>query len=121
MKPRKIIITGSLILGLLFVSAWIYGYGPIGNANRYDAWQMGYGHMGAGGMGGMMMIFLWGMVLVILILMINWILGQGRNERISSTSGNGPEEILRRRYAEGTIDKSEFQEKMNDLREAALK
>lgn len=119
MKAKSILITSGLILASIFAGAWLYGYWPAGRGNGYGAWQMGYGHMGPGGMGGMMMIFLWGLVLVILILMINWILGQSRNDRIPFGSNDSAQELLKRRYAEGKIDKPEFEEKMSDLREAS--
>lgn len=120
MRPRNILITSALALAAIVAGGWLYIYRPLGIARGYGLGPMGYGHMGAGGMGGMMMIFLWGLVLVILILMINWILGQGRDERFRPPTALDAEEILKRRYAEGTIDKSEFKEKMNDLREVSL-
>ena len=108
-----------MILASIFAGAWLYGYWPMGRHNGYNAWQMGYGHMGGWGMGGMMMIFLWGLVLVILILMINWILGQSRDDSVPSGSNGSAEDILKRRYAEGKINKPEFQEKMSDLRKVS--
>ncbi len=73
------------------------------------------GHMMGTGYMGWMMIFFWGILLVILVLVIRWIAqlpgSSAREDRIGKT----PLDILKERLAKGEIDIDEFQEKKNFL------
>jgi len=66
---------------------------------------------GAWGFGMMfMMVLFWGLVIVGVVLVIRWLLGQGKETRTDSAV-----EILRQRYARGEIDKDEFEARKKDL------
>ncbi len=73
------------------------------------------GHMMGTGYMGWMMIFFWGILLVILVLVIRWIAqlpgSSAREDKFEKT----PLDILKARLAKGEIDIDEFQEKKNFL------
>jgi len=75
--------------------------------------MMGPGALGMGG-GGLLMLLVWGAVIVAAVLAVRWLWDQGRPTR-AREAGDGALEILRRRYAEGAIDREEFEEKRRDL------
>lgn len=73
-----------------------------------------YGNMFGGGFGGgIMMIIFW----VAIILLIVWIVREvsGRNNYDNTRHEKSALEILEKRYANGEIDKKEFEEKKKDL------
>jgi putative membrane protein len=57
-----------------------------------------------------MMLLFWGLIIVGIVLVIRWLLSQGKESRSDSAL-----EILRRRYARGEINKEEFESKKKDL------
>ena len=65
----------------------------------HNGWQMGW--MGFGGI-----------LLVICILFIAWVAFLARQDGSRST----PEEILKRRYAAGEIDDTEYESRLKQLR-----
>ena len=76
-------------------------------------WGMHPMWWGAWGFGMMfMMILFWGLIIVGIVLLIRWLLGQGRERESRSDSAL---EILRQRYARGEINKEEFEAKKKDL------
>lgn len=72
-----------------------------------------YGWDGVGHMGGM---WLWWIIGIVLIVAIVWALANPTRARDSDT-GPTAEEILKRRYASGEIDKDEYQQRLRDLRQ----
>jgi putative membrane protein len=68
-----------------------------------DGW---WWHMG--GMG-----FFWILVLVLIVLLAGGVL---RSSRGPGTRQESPEEILKRRYAQGEIAKEEYEQRLSDLR-----
>ena len=63
------------------------------------------------GWGMMLMMFLfWGLIIVGLVVLIRWLIGQSREARSDSAL-----EILRQRYARGEISKEQFDAMRRDL------
>ncbi len=115
MKKLNFTITSVIIIVLVAGAIFLarnYLFVPW---NEYGGYHMGSGMMGYGGMGVMMLVF-WGMVLVVLILLITRLLPLNQNKFNDSTDGPDAIELLKQRFAKGEIDRSEFKEKMSDLR-----
>ena len=67
---------------------------------------------GAEHMGGM---WLWWLVAVAIIAAIVWAMARS-SSRTSGDTGEGAEELLKRRYASGEIDKDDYEKRLQDLR-----
>ncbi len=76
----------------------------------------GYNGLGFGGLGmGIGMLVFWGLIVFgILALMRAW--GGSRNASERGESRRTALDILDERYARGEIDRSEFEQKLGDLR-----
>jgi putative membrane protein len=59
------------------------------------------------------MWFFWILLIVAFVLLIRWLVVSPRNPEAPHESA---EEILKKRYARGDIDKEEFERRLNDLR-----
>jgi putative membrane protein len=57
-----------------------------------------------------MMILFWALIIVAVVVVIRWLVGQGKELRPDSAL-----EILRQRYARGEINKEEFESRKRDL------
>lgn len=79
---------------------------------RGYGWGWGMHPMwGVWGLGiGLMMLVFWGVVIVAIVLVIRWLVSQGRPPQSDRAL-----DILRRRYASGEIGKEEFEAKKRDL------
>lgn len=67
------------------------------------------------GMGSLMMVFMlvfWALVIAALVFFIRWLAQQGRG---APPGGEGPLEILKKRYARGEISLEEYQRMRRDL------
>ena len=74
-------------------------------------WQMHPMWWGLWGIGMMLMMFLfWVLVVVGLVVAIRWLISKGKTPRSDSAL-----DILRERYARGEINKEEFEAKKKDL------
>ncbi len=89
-------------------------------ASAARAQQSPYGepHMWIGGwygwfMGPLMMIVFLGVTVAVVVLVVRWLGGGGRDEIVppESRSRPSPIEILEERFARGEIDKEEFEER----------
>jgi len=65
-----------------------------------------------GQMGGWMVLW-WGFGLVVLVLLV-WLIAKAVGG--TSTRDDTPEQILKRRYAQGEIDHDEYQRRLEDVR-----
>ena len=63
------------------------------------------------GMGAAMMIFFWGIGLVVLVLLIRWALGE------KTPNTNSAKEILDKRFAKGEIDEEEYRKRRSMIDE----
>jgi len=59
----------------------------------------------------LMMLVFWGVVIVGIVLVVRWLVNQGKDAR----STDPALDILRQRYARGDISKDEFEAKKRDL------
>jgi putative membrane protein len=113
MKMKRIIqfITGS-IFGLIVSSAST----AFAQWGGYGGWGHGPGMMGGygggGWFGGIFMIVFWIVVIVGIVFLIRWLV---QSTRGGSGSGESALDILKRRYANGEINKKEFEQKKKDL------
>lgn len=75
--------------------------------------MMQHGFMNGGWSGGIFQI----LILVIVIIAVVWAIRYftGQRQIGSSSSSDSALEILKRRYANGEIDKEEFEQKKKDL------
>ncbi len=69
---------------------------------HWAGWHMGW------------MWILWILIIIVLVLSIGWIIISTRGGNASPES---PEQILKKRYAQGEIKKEEFEQKLKDLRQ----
>ena len=85
-----------------------YGWGP--------GMMGGFGH-GMGGFGFIMMIAFWILIVVGIVFVIRWLAASTNAAKSTHAIGETPQDILKKRYARGEIDKAEFEEKKKVLEE----
>ena len=92
------------------LSSWggDYGMGP--------GMMGGFGH-GMGGFGFIMMIAFWILIVVGIVFAIRWLAASTNAVKSTHAIGETPQDILKKRYARGEIDKAEFEEKKKVLEE----
>ena len=97
---------------IVLIAGWLPPGAAWAQERYYECgWEMHPMWWGAWGLGMMLMMLLfWVLVIVGLVVGIRWLLGQRKESRSSSAL-----EILRQRYARGEIDKEEFEAKKRDL------
>lgn len=97
------LMVGGLTPGLASAQERVYEWGWSG----HPMWWM----WGAWGIGMMLfMLVFWAAVIAGIVLVIRWLVGQGKESRPDSAL-----EILRQRYARGEINREEFEAKKRDL------
>jgi putative membrane protein len=105
---------------LMISLALTFGFivlGPASVLAQERSWEWHWGPhpmmfmWGAGGVVMMlMMVAFWGLVIAGLVVGLRWLRSQGH-----APHRDEAEEILRRRYARGEIDKQEFETRKRDL------
>ena len=98
---------------LIAVGVWFLYNHSFGVWPGHSRWAMGQHGMMGGGMGIVMMIF-WIVLVAALVLLftglVNGLRGTKQNQESVSSM-----EILKQRYARGEIDKTEYEEKRQDI------
>ena len=77
--------------------------------------EMGNMSWGWWGLGAIHMVLFWGFLILAIILLIRFLIG-GVEER-QRNYPDGALEVLKTRYANGEIDRDEFEEKKRDLQD----
>jgi len=87
---------------------------PAGEAGveRGDVMMFGHGGMAYGGTG----MWLFGIALLAIAGYLLFRVSRSDHDRRSHSVPNGPEEILKQRYARGEIEKEEYDRRLADLR-----
>jgi len=101
----------------LSVLAWVlFSCRPsIAQTRGYD-WHMGPGMMGGWGwFGGILMVVISALIIIGVVYFIKWLVKGTRNETPSPINSSSALDILKKRYAQGEIDKQEFEEKKKDI------
>ncbi len=114
MKKTNLLITTIVTIALLSGLAYLL-HNQLGmNWNGYGGYHMRTGMTGFGGMGIMMLLF-WGLVLIVMVILINRLLRIDSGKCHESTNNLDPISLLKKRYANGEIDKVEFEIVKKDL------
>lgn len=113
-KAKTILIIGGIIVAALIIVPAIIG--AISGWQGYGYGMMGPGMMGNFGWGWLMPIFMvifWGLVIWGIIALARGTAWSGSAD--PSNHSESAQEILKRRYARGEINKAEYEEKKKDL------
>lgn len=70
---------------------------------------------GAGAFGMVFMLLFWALLIAGVVLVVKWLVEQGRPGGAPAPGGESALEILKKRYARGEIDRDEFEAKKRDL------
>lgn len=113
---RYIISTFAIFYVGLYPAAGVFAAEP----GRSEGWHMGLGSgmmggWGMGGFGGFFMMVFWILIIIGLIFMVKWLVQTKENGREGVKAGSRAIEILKKRYASGEIDKSQFETMKRDL------
>ena len=104
-----------LILGLAFFSLTGKALAQWrGDGQGMGSGMMGWGY-GMGWFGMILMVLFWIAVIVAIIFLIRWLFVSTGAKGHRAVSEDSPLEILKRRYAQGEINKEEFEQKKRDL------
>ncbi len=76
-------------------------------------WMMNNWGLGYGLFGWLMMLLFWILIIVGVILVVRWLVDQGRLKE--SQSEETPIDVLKKRYASGEIDKEQFETLKREL------
>lgn len=76
--------------------------------------MMGYG-WGGWLVGGLVMLLFWGGLIALVIFTIRALAGANQNKSTKSPSGETALDILKRRYAQGEIDKAKYEAIRRDI------
>jgi putative membrane protein len=119
-KTRNVLIGIGIALGLaaLISGGWLLGSQLVGGTG---CWQSGFGMTGNYGSpwgmhtfgGGILMFLFWGAIIGGIALLV---VGLARHPQDTQAAdrGESPVEIIKRRYANGEIDREEF-ERMKEV------
>ncbi len=95
---------------LIFIFS-LFSVDSSAHMNEGSGGMMGYHGWGMGGFGGPFMVIFWVIVIIVIVLLAKLILGGTKKEGKSETALD----ILKKRYANGEIDREEFDSIKKDL------
>jgi putative membrane protein len=107
MKKSNIYITIAIVGVLLFAGVFLVRNNSIADWGNYNGYHMGTHMMGFGSM-GIMMLFFWGLIIAVFIMLIRWVLVLGNNQFGDSEKKPDALELLKKRFAKGEIDQVEY-------------
>lgn len=70
---------------------------------------------GFGDFGMLLMLVFWVLIIGGVVLLVKWLVDQGRQGGAPASGRESALDVLRNRYARGEIDREEFQAKKRDL------
>ncbi|MFQ5846515.1 MAG: SHOCT domain-containing protein [Candidatus Methylomirabilales bacterium] len=76
-------------------------------------WGPGWLGSGYGLFGMLLMLLFWVLIIVGVVLIVRWLIGEARSSQPGSSET--PLDILKKRYARGEIDKEQFENIKRDL------
>ncbi|KKT92491.1 MAG: Membrane protein-like protein [Parcubacteria group bacterium GW2011_GWA2_45_14] len=100
------------MMNMMFLLRQGFG-GQVGGGFNMMNWGSGVpiGGWGMPGLGGVFMLLWWVLIVAGIVLLVKWLMNQGRGQASTTTALD----ILKARYARGEIDKKEFEEKKKDI------
>lgn len=106
---KKRLVNALLALSVALVSLPAHAQAA---TERPYSWHYG-GDWGWGHMifGSMMMLLFWGVIIVGVVIVVRWLTGGPSKESRSSPARKRALDILEERFAQGEIDKEEFEER----------
>lgn len=113
-RKTSILLSLGISAGLIAAAIWFLYRHNAGIWMGNGQWGMGYHHMTGGGMGIVMIIF-WIVFVGALILLATGVVNGTRSIQQKDEDWQKPLEILKRRYARGEIDRTEYDEKRRSL------
>ena len=113
-KTTSTLLSLGVSVSLIALGVWLLYDHSMGGWSENGRWMMGHhGHMG-GGMGIVMIVF-WIFLFGAIGLLISGAVNGIRGAKHHQDSVRNPIETLKQRYAQGKIDKAEFENKRRDL------
>ncbi len=112
-----------VIVALVVAGFWLFGNWHYGLLNGFHGlWTMGRGGYGGHMMGygsgygmGIGMLLFWGLIVFIIVSLVTGSLSGAKHPRAPAGQSDDALEILKKRYARGEIDKTEFETLRRDL------
>lgn len=113
-RTTSTLLSLGVSVSIIALGVWfLYDHSMSGWSGK-GRWLMGHhGYMG-GGMGIIMFIF-WVFLIGAIALLVSGVVNGIRDSKHHQESVRNPIEILKQRYAQGEIDKAEFENKRRDL------
>ena len=112
MRKLLMVTTGAFSLMIPFASL------AFSQPRDWGPYPMGWHYMwGSFGIGMMLfMLLFWVLIIAGAVALIRWVWSGPSGSISASSRGETAEDILKNRYAKGEIDKQEFEEKLQDIR-----